>query len=101
MFVLLVCYTLEWCRGVVASWRRGVVASWRRGVVASWRRGVVASWRRSVMVSWLSSCTHNTRGCQFDYSMHHDKSAIDEEGNGNHLMNSTSLENTRSPVSGF
>ena len=32
------------------------------------------------------------RGCHFDSSMCHIKNAIGEEGNGKHLINSTSLE---------
>ena len=40
-------------------------------------------------------------GCGFDSYAHHDKNAIGEEGNGNYLMNSTSLEKTQNPISGF
>ena len=39
--------------------------------------------------------------CQFDSSMCHFQNAIGEETTGSRLLNSTSLENTQRPVSGF
>ena len=55
-------------------------------------------WCRGVVVKHVDL---QHRGCQFDSSMCHLKNAIGEEAIGSHLMTSTSLEKTQSPVSGF
>ena len=46
---------------------------------------------------------HNTgRGCEFESYTYRNKNTIDErKATGNHLIKSTSLEKTQSPVSGF
>ena len=53
------------------------------------------------VVQWLSIWTGMHRGFQFDSSVSLLKTPLVRKVMGNHLIKSTSLEKTQSPVSGF
>ena len=55
------------------------------------------------MVTWCSgyACGLIHRGCEFDSFLRHNKTPLVRIAMRNHLVRSTSLESTQSPVSGF